>query len=244
MSELVEALEGQERAWNERPLVRRLYLDWYRRIAERLASVPGQSVELGSGIGHLKDVVPNIVTTDVEPTRWSELVVDAEGLPFEDGALANLVLVDVYHHLARPARFFDEAVRVLAPGGRVVILDPHCSPLSRVAYSRLHHERMDLGADPFADDEVVATAPLESNIARATLAFFRAQAVYAERWPELPQVERQRLSVLAYLLSGGFTMTRLVPRPLEAPLVALERLVERPLAPLAGFRCLVVLERR
>jgi ubiquinone/menaquinone biosynthesis C-methylase UbiE len=45
-----------------------------------------------------------------------------EEIPGGDRAVANLVLIDVFHHVAHPARFFDEAARVLHPGGRVVIL--------------------------------------------------------------------------------------------------------------------------
>ena len=74
-----------------------------------------------------------VVTTDVEPTPWADHVVDAERLPYGDGSLANLVLIDVFHHLADPAGFLDEASRTLAPGGRVVILDPYCSPVSTLA---------------------------------------------------------------------------------------------------------------
>jgi SAM-dependent methyltransferase len=243
VTELQEALALQECAWNERSLLRRLYRGWYQELAQRLAGVPGANVELGSGIGKLREVVPAIVTTDVEPTQWSDQVVDAATLPWDDGSLANLVLVDVFHHLPRPAAFLDEATRTLASGGRVVILDPYCSPLSTVAYTRFHHERTDLSAPPFAEDERIAAAPLESNQARATLAFFRAGDEYAARWPSLPIVERRRLAVLAYPLSGGFTKRSLVPSALTSALVAVDRALEPLLAPLAAFRCLVVLER-
>jgi hypothetical protein len=56
-------------------------------------------------------------------------------------------------------------------------------------------------------------------------------------------VERQRLALLVYPLSGGFTGRQLLPRAMEPLANACERLLT-PLAPLLAYRCLVVLERR
>ncbi len=166
--DLGAALAEQDRAWNERPLVRRQYGEWYQAIVDSLADVPGPTVELGSGIGKLKDFKPDAVTTDVEVTPWADVVVDAEALPYADGEVANLVLLDVFHHLADPARFLDEARRVLSRGGRVVIVDPYCSPFSTPIYKRFHHERTDLSVQAFERDQRTSAAPLESNQARAT----------------------------------------------------------------------------
>jgi SAM-dependent methyltransferase len=240
---LLEALREQREAWEARPLLRRLYLEWYDAIVERLAPVPGPTVELGAGIGTFKERYPAAVATDLEPTAWTEEVVDAERLPYGDGSVANLVLVDVFHHLARPAAFLDEARRVLAPGGRAIVLDPYCSPVSYRAYRRFHHERTDLATEPFAEDATIAGAPMESNQAGATLAFFRAPGELAARWPELALVERRRLALLAYPLSGGFSRPPLLPPAAFGVVARLERLLA-PLAPLLAFRCLVVLERR
>ena len=241
--ELWQTLEEHERVWQRRPLLRRIYIDWFRAIAAELASVPGSTVELGAGTAHLKDVVPAAVATDVEPTPWAEAVVDAEAMPYADGEVANLVLVDVFHHLRAPARFLDEAARVLADGGRVVTLEPYCSQLSTVAYKRFHHELLDLSGPAFDDDARVGERPLDANIARPTLAFFRHDDELARRWPELRLVRRRLLSALAYPLSGGYSRRQLVPAAAYTPLTALERLLA-PVLPLVAFRCLVVLERQ
>jgi SAM-dependent methyltransferase len=240
---LVDALAAQEAAWHARPLLRHLYEDWYRQVTRRLSGAPGPTVELGSGIGRFREFWPEAVLTDVEPTAWTDVVVDAVALPFDDRSVANLVLFDVFHHLAEPARFFDEATRALAPGGRVVVVDPYCSPLSYVAYRRLHDERTDLRAPSLAVDEAIAVNPRESNQARATLVFFRDRQEYDTRWPELPIVERRRFSFVAYPLSGGFTGRRLAPYFMSRGLDLLERALT-PFAPLLAFRCLIVLERR
>jgi SAM-dependent methyltransferase len=238
---LEAALAQHERAWHARPALRRLYGEWYDLIARRLAD-RRPTVELGSGIGRLREVVPEAVLTDVEPTRWADRVADAEQLPYEDASVGNLVLVDVFHHLADPARFLDEATRVLRPGGRAVLLEPYCSPLSRVAY-RFHHERLDLGPDPFAPDPRVAAGAMEANIAATTLAFFRRGPELQERWPALELRERRLLSLLVYPLTGGFSRRALLPRALYRPLSLLERALA-PLNRLAALRCLLVLERR
>lgn len=212
-------------------------------LGSRLATVPGVSVELGSGIGRFHREYPSVVATDVEPTPWADEVVDAEALPYDDGTVSNLVLIDVFHHLARPARFLDEARRVLVRGGRVLIFDPYCSPLSTWAYRRFHHEQTDLSAPAFGDDESIAAAPLASNQARTTLVFFRERDAFEARWPELGLVESRRFAIFLYALSGGFSKRPLVLAVLQRPLAALERLLT-PVAPVAAFRCLVVLERR
>jgi SAM-dependent methyltransferase len=242
--DLETALAEQERAWRQRPLLRRVYGDWYRAIVERIAPVKGRSIELGSGIGQMRTFAgERVVMTDVRKTRWVDAEVDAVDLPDADASVANILMLDVFHHLADPARFLDEAVRVLVPGGRVVMVEPYCSPISTFFYSRFHHERADLTADPFGPDAVTASGPMESNQARPTLVFYRHRDEFLRRWPDLALLEERRFAVLLYPLTGGFSRRPLVPLRLARVFEALERLFA-PLAPLLAFRCLVVLERR
>jgi len=235
-------LGAHEAAWRKKGLLRRVYLGWYEEIRRRLSSVPGPTVELGSGIGRFKEVVPAAVLTDVENTRYADAVADAEQLPFADGSLANLVLVDVFHHLGRPARFLDEARRVLVTGGRVVLLEPYCSPLSSLVYKHLHEEDLDFSPNALDDDDLAAKSPWSANIALPTLVFFRRIHDVEQRFPELVVRERRRLAVVVWPLSGGYSRCALAPGFMYRPLELLERLLA-PLLPFAAFRCLIVLER-
>jgi len=51
-------------------------------------------------------------------------IADATSLPFGEGTLNLYRAERVYQHLAHPAEALLEARRVLAPGGRIVLLDP------------------------------------------------------------------------------------------------------------------------
>jgi SAM-dependent methyltransferase len=170
-STLGDDLAKHEIAWRSKPLLRRIYRDWYELIAARLARIPGPTIELGAGIARFKEVVPSAVVTDVEPTPWADRVMNADHLEYADACVANLVLIDVFHHLARPARFLDEADRVLRDRGRIILLEPYCSALSTFVYTRFHHEDIDLDAAPFADDPSLDGSPMTANGARPTLAF-------------------------------------------------------------------------
>ena len=51
----------------KRPLIKRCYDDWYRRLLGDARSAPARGVmlELGSGGSYLKNLEPSIVTSDV-----------------------------------------------------------------------------------------------------------------------------------------------------------------------------------
>jgi SAM-dependent methyltransferase len=240
---LRQALASQREAWEARPAVRALYEEWFEMITRRLAREPGPTVELGAGIGAFKEFFPDVLATDIEPTPWSEEVVDAEALPYRDASVANLVLVDTLHHIPRPRRFFSEAERVLVPGGRVVMLEPYASPVSSVALRAGHHEDFDTRVDPLADEATSSDSPLDANNATPTLIFWRRLARFAELYPGLEVVERARFAFFAYPLSGGFMQRRLLPDRAIRAVSRFETRLSR-LGRLAAFRCLIVLERR
>src|SRR5205085_6010329 len=136
----------------------------------------------GSGTGSFKEFRPETVATDAAPSEWAEQVVDAQDMPYEDGSVANLIMVDVLHHLPRPSLFLREGARVLRQGGRVVMLEPYCSPVSRLAYDRLHDEPTDFSADPFGEQALSSSTPFDSNVALPTLMFWRDLAEFQSRF--------------------------------------------------------------
>jgi len=242
-ADLVAALERQRAAWEQRPLVRELYREWHGMAVGALSTTEGPVIELGCGFGAFKEHHPLVMATDVAPTPWAETVLDAGQLDLSDRSVANLVMTDVFHHLPHPGRFLAEAERVLAPGGRVVMVEPYCSPASYPAYRLLHFEGADLRPDPFSGGALSTAHPLEANNALATLIFWRYLRRFERVHPSLAVRTRERFAFFLYPLSGGLTGRELVPRRAVG---ALGR-AERALAPLAGalaFRCLVVLEKR
>jgi SAM-dependent methyltransferase len=239
---LVDTLSKLEAAWKTRPLLRRLYTDWFELIAERLAPIDGPTIELGSGFAPLRQRLPDLITTDVEPTPWADEVIDAQAIAYPDSSLANIIAMDVLHHLAEPTRFLDEARRTLKPGGRVVAIEPYTSALWTVVYRSFHHELTEPKVNPFEMDPRLSARAMEGNQALPTSLFFRRADEFRKGWPELRIVEQRRFAFIVYPLSGGFTRRPLLPLSLYRPLRGLEALLS-PAAPLIASRCLIVLER-
>jgi len=148
----LERFEQHRRAWDTDEALRTLYGRWYGLVREKLPPHElGPWLELGSGPGFAKNVIPELELSDVVGAPWLQHELDAEQLPFEDGSLGALVLFDVLHHLPHPARFLAEAVRTLRPGGRVVMCEPYVSPVSYPVYRFIHEERCDMSVDPLAE---------------------------------------------------------------------------------------------
>ncbi|MDO8547304.1 MAG: class I SAM-dependent methyltransferase [Nitrospirales bacterium] len=236
-----EILDQHRAVWQSKPVLRALYTAWYHEMVSHLQ--PGTTLELGGGTGNLKEFAPAVVCTDVVARPWLDVVADAQHLPIAAGTVSNIVLFDVLHHIENVRLFFDEAVRVLRPGGRIVVMDPYISWVSWPVYHYAHPEPVDFGQDPLRLRPPQADrAPFDANQAVATMLFERNYAAFHRQYPQLDKRTHRRLAFFAYPLSGGFEHPSLLPASFVQPLLALEHalgFLDRFLA----FRILVVLEK-
>jgi SAM-dependent methyltransferase len=240
----LERFEEHRRSWRKNPALQALYRGWYGRVRSELPPPAlGPWIELGSGPGFAKEIIPEIALTDVVQAPLHDHEVAAESLPWPAASLGAIVLFDVLHHLSEPTRFFAEAVRVLRPGGRIVLCEPYLSPVSRVAYGLFHEERLDAGADPLGDARARGADPFDGNQAVPTTLFFKRRRDFERRFPELRVRRVERFAGPAYVASGGFSRPPLLPLSLWQRLYAVEGWLPDVAFRLFGFRLLASVER-
>lgn len=237
-----EALSFYQEVWRRKPVLRILYNDIFDRIAARCR--PGRTLEIGGGIGNLKERIGDVVTTDIQRGAWMDVVADAQRLPFTDYSFDNIVMLDVLHHIEFPGAFFREASRVLRPGGRIVMVEPAITLGSTLFFRLLHHEPVDMSADPLADGVPSPHKdPYDSNQAIPTLILGSARRRFLAMFPQFRIVEYLGFSFMAYPLSGGFKPWSAIPSSLAPWVLRVERGIEPLLGKWLGFRLLAVIAK-
>ena len=74
----------------------------------------------------------------------------AERIPLGDGTVDVIVSFETIEHIANPGDFLDECVRVLAPGGRLVISTPNKEVYTERLGTRNHHHCSEMTEEEFA----------------------------------------------------------------------------------------------
>jgi len=127
-------------------LFRKFGYDFDKSILFVLSSIlplAGAVLEIGTGKGRFLSAlaveVPFVTTVDVDPseqrfarlnTTWMGvsrkirfLVQNAERLTFRNGSFDTVVSMNALHHFRKPIAAVHEMVRVLRPGGRIMLSD-------------------------------------------------------------------------------------------------------------------------
>jgi hypothetical protein len=81
--------------WKSKPVLRRLYEDDYAILSRMTA---GRTLEIGGGSGNLKAYRRDIITMDIQPAPWLNLIANAHRLPFANASFDNIVMFDVLPH--------------------------------------------------------------------------------------------------------------------------------------------------
>jgi SAM-dependent methyltransferase len=229
--------------WEGKAATRVVYEDFYDRLAAECR--PGRTIEIGGGIGNLKQRLVDVVSTDIQFVPWLDCVADAQRLPFAAGAAANIVMVDVLHHLEFPAVFFREAARVLRPGGRVLMVEPAITYGSTLFYRFFHHEPVRTSAEALAEGAPNPRRdPYDSNQAIPTILVTRERARFHAHFPDLRIVRVVWFGLAAYPLSGGFKPWSLLTVGMARRLLRVERAIEPLIGPLAAIRVMIVIEKK
>jgi len=247
-NQALEVLNRHRRVWLDKPVLRRIYQEEFfsRQLAQR--RMDGISIEVGGGPGFFKAAFPEVVSTDLIYCPWLDVVADAQSLPFRKGSVSNVFGLDTLHHLAAPIAFLKEAERVLAPGGRLILVEPWVTPFSFLIYRYLHQEDCDLSADPYEvpnPDRPTAKKAFDGNQAIPYLLFRpknRARTIALV--PKLAIAKLEEFCLFAYLLSFGFKAMNLLPEFLYPGLAKFERVTLRLWRSIASLRVLIVLEKR
>jgi SAM-dependent methyltransferase len=243
-SGLDQRQQAHRNVWENKATIRLLYRDFHRRLLESCPE--GRLLDIGSGTAHIKEIRPDVISTDILSFPGIDVVSDAHRLPFPNGVFAGVVMLDVLHHLERPVDFLNEASRVLKPGGRFAMIEPAMTSLARLFYNRFHEEPVDMNADPFVPVVINPDRdPFDANQAVPTLMFATpaARRRVEEAIPSLRVRSVNWLSLLAYPLSGGFKRWSLMPAPLVPAMLALEEKIPETVRRQIAFRMMVVLER-
>jgi SAM-dependent methyltransferase len=239
-----ESINKNSEYWNQKPLLQKLYGDFYRLIAQNLSNLPdGKIVELGSGLGNIRDVIPNCLRTDLFPNPWIDQIENAYKLSFADESISDLILTDVFHHLKYPGTALQEFLRVLRKGGRVIMLEPYMSILGLLVYGIPHDEpiaimkRIEWDAPENWSSEKIDYYAAQGN---ATRIFIGNR--FRPKLGDWHQPKIIRLTAIAYAASGGFSKPQLYPSSMLPLIKKLEKLLG--LFPaLFATRLLVILEK-
>lgn len=125
-------------------------------ILEKALPLPGHVLEVGTGKGRFLSLLAShterITTVDHDADqqrvarlyvcstgRWRHiryLAHDAEKLPWANASFDSVISVNTFHHLERPYAVLQEMLRLLKPGGKLILAD--FSPRGFRIFDRIH----------------------------------------------------------------------------------------------------------
>ncbi len=112
------------------------------RVREWLALPANRLLDVGGGTGRVSGTLTGVKTIIVIDPSTAMLSAaraknglylanaHAERIPFLDASFDRVLVVDAFHHFRNQEQAADELLRVLAPGGRLVIEEPNIGRLT------------------------------------------------------------------------------------------------------------------
>ena len=238
---------AQRNVMRRKVVLRQLFEGFYRECRAMdlryFGDCPGARIEIGSGSSFIKEVFPDILTSDIKQLPFVDIVARSEHLPFAEGSLRAIYAINVFHHQPDPLAFFHEIMRLLHPGGGVVLIEPYYGPVARLFFRRIHAiEGFDMKVPDWRAASYTGPAT-NANQALSYVVFTRDRKILNREFPHLEVLLDRPHTHLLYILSGGVNFRQLVPNGLAFAAALTDRLLT-PLNRIIALQHTIVLRRR
>lgn len=195
----------------KKPALKNLYLETYTKYAKAIQQSPsGIFLEIGSGAGFAKEIIPQLTTSDIVAYEGIDKVMDATKIDMPNESIACICMFNVLHHIADTPRFFTEALRCLVPQGKILMVEPYPGWPGSLIYKYLHHEGFDLSVKKW---EFESSGPVsDANNALPYVIFERDREIFKQMFPEFTLAQFTPHTPLRYWLTGGLKEWSLLPK--------------------------------
>lgn len=215
-----QSLQDHYKKIRQKGILNSLYKEFYKEILSGLPT--GKIVELGSGGGFIKEIEPNVLTSDVIAGRAIDKVFSATKIPFKNNSIAAFIMLDTFHHIKNTQKALNEMQRCLKKGGEIVMIEPFNSWWGRFIYKNFHYE----GFDEKAGWTIKGSGRLsDANNALPWIVFIRDRLLFEKKFPMLKIISITPHTPFCYLLSGTLSYPQLLPSFLYGVIRSFERLI-------------------
>lgn len=200
----------RRRIIEENVFLKNLYTDFYITFKNSLAGLSGKRklVELGSGGGFIKKIIPDVITSDVIKLPNVDKHFSATHMPFKKESIDRFFMLNVIHHIHDVRSFFKEIDRCLKRGGKLIMIEPANTLWGRFFYKHFHYEEF----DPKGDWTLKSQKALsDANGALPWIIFIRDRKKFEMLFPHLRIRRIIPHTPMRYLVSGGVSYRQLLP---------------------------------
>lgn len=191
--------------------LRNLYIDFYTIFKNSLKGLSKRRklVELGSGGGFIKKIIPDVITSDVIKLPDVDLHFSATDMPFKDKSIDKFFMLNVIHHIHDPETFFKETNRCLNENGKLIAIEPANTLWGGFIYKNFHDDE---DFDPEGGWTLKSQKALsEANGALPWIIFVRDRKKFEELFPNLRIKKITPHTPIRYLVSGGMSYRQFLP---------------------------------
>ena len=116
-------LKSKKTILDRKSMLREVFQEIHRSFIEldrqHFRDTGGIRVEFGAGVAPIRDTDPSLLATDVVRSPELDRVLDAQAMHLPASSVHAFYGQNCFHHFPKPARFFEEVIRVVKTRRRV-----------------------------------------------------------------------------------------------------------------------------
>ena len=230
--------------YQNKDLIKIIYNNYYKTIKKNIyISNKSKILEIGSGGGNIKEVIPKCITSDQFKNTNIDRIENIYKINFKKNSISNIILIDVFHHLKFPNLALKEIHRILIKNGRIIMIEPAMGLIPRLIYKIFHYE-------PNGFNLNIKWNDIPKKIP-STNRYFAAQSMTWRAFflKELNLKSKYKIKLVkpfsdfAFLLSGGYSYNAFYPKFLYSFIKLIDKILTSISIKIFSSRMLVVLEK-